>query len=254
MGDISEMRAIVVICAFVIFTIVMVGLMFAESPAVFSDATQGSANLPTESKSPSELLAWNETYILNITGTFEYTFPIGGGNVRVQKWDNHVPSDGIFMETYDYWWIFQWNRDNFKWFKDGVDVSIWADIPPAPGQWRIPISRLDEDFASGKGINYVAINSKTQFDVAFSFNTSTFSKPSDAFYGNDIHMIFNVDFENRQTSINALSFISSLFTFSLPGIPFIVNLMIWISIFPALAYLIFIIILRTIGAIFGGGA
>ena len=254
MGDISEMRAVIVILAFVVFTVTLVGLMVSESPSMFMGIAQGSSGTGTDqTTSPSSLLAWNSTYILNITGTFEYEFHVGGWNVRVEKWDNHWSTDGFFMETYDAWWIFNWNFDQFKWFKEGTDVSIFAEIPPAPSQWRIPISRLDLDFANGKSLTYQAKNTKTQWDISFNFNSSKFAKPSDALYGNEMYMFFELDFNDRSTSINALSFIGGIFTFSLPGLPFIPNLILWLMIFPAAMYLVFIFVLRIIGAVFGGG-
>ena len=257
MGDISEMRAVIVILAFVVFTVTLVGLMVSESPSMFIGITQGSSGFSgtsTDETSPSNLVSWNETYILNITGTFEYNFQIGGWNVRVEKWAiYHLPEDGLCMKTYDAWWIFEWNFDEFKWFKEGIDVSVLAYIPYVNPRWCIPIARLDQDFANGKSLTYQAKNSKTQLDVSFSFNNSKFAKPSDAFYGNEMYMVFKLDFNDRNTSINALSFIGGIFTFSLPGLPFIPNLILWLLIFPAAIYLAFIFVLRIIGAVFGGG-
>jgi len=241
MGDISEMRGLIVVFCIIAVSITLIALM----PTEFYTATAGSPE--TGSVTPTGIMAWNETYILNITDTFAYTFQIGGWNIRVEKWP-----EGLHIETYDSWWVFVWNFDGFKWFKDGIEVSQYYDFP-AIDRWLIEPSQLDDDFASGKGLAYKIRNSKTEMDVSFAFNETAFDTPSDAYVGNDIRLIFNLDFDDRNTSINALNLIGMLFTASIPNVDPTINLLISFPIWACTGYLVFIFVLRIIGAVFGGG-
>ena len=248
-GNIAELRPLIFIAAFVGLSVALVGWMVMESPTLFLGANAGSSSTGDSSQSPLDLMAWNETYVLNVTDTFEYTFQVGGWNVRVEKWTS---TKSFYMETYAYWSIFNWNFDAFRWHKDGVDVT--HDYPyPTPSSQRLDITQLDSDFAEGKGLGYKAKNSRTEFSVTFVFNTTEYDTPTDAYDGNHMHMIFNVDFDDRNTSINAVSFIAGLFTFSVPGVPTYVSVIIWLMMFPPLAYLTFIFVLKIVGAVFGGG-
>jgi hypothetical protein len=249
MGDISEMRAVIVILAFVVFTVTLVGLMVSESPLMFSGMTSGNSAINNNggATSPTTLLAWNSTYVLNITDSSDasYHFVIQGWNVAVFTVDSWGHKE-IDMATYSTWWIFEWDWDDFVWYKDNVQVSNLNDI------W-FSMFVLDTHYSQNKTLDYVAQNSKTRMTVTFVFNQTAYTKPSDAYSAGGLSMVFQQDFNDRNTSINALSFIAGIFTFSLPGLPFIPNLILWIMIFPALMYLSFIFVLRVIGAVFGGG-
>jgi len=246
-GNLAELRPLIFICAFIGLAVLLVGWMVTESPTLFLGADAGSSSTGSSSQNPLSLMAWNETYILNITDTLTYTFKVGGWNVHVEKCED---TKGFFMETYDYWWIFYWNYDAFRWFKDGVDITHeYGELMKE----RIDLTQLDSDFAEGKSLGYDAKNSRTQFFVTFAFNTTKYELPTDAFDGDEMHMIFNIDWDDRNTNINALSFIAGLFTFSVPGAPIYVSAIIWLMLFPPLAYLTFIFVLKILGAIFGGG-
>jgi len=248
MGDISEMRAVIVILAFVVFTVTLVGLMVSESPSMFMGIAQGSSGTSTDqTASPSSLLAWNQSYslVLNVSDAY---FPLGGWNVLVSKLE--WGEKGIFMTTYDSWWIFQWNFDDFKWYTpDNQEVThiLSSGIP------SLLLNTIDSEYAVSNNTKYIAKNTKTQFGIFFTWNKTAYATPSNAYDNNSLVMIFNIDFNDRNTSINALSFIGGIFTFSLPGLPFIPNLILWLMIFPAAMYLAFIFVLRIIGAVFGGG-
>lgn len=252
-GNLAELRPLIFICAFVGMAVLLVGWMVTESPTLFLGADPGSSSTAEGSTSPLSLMAWNETYILNLTNNMPppFQFEIGGWKVIAQKY----AAPGLSIETYDSWWIFIWNLDPFRWYKDGVEVSISGHTIAYGDMFFIQPSQLDSDFTTegASGLKYAIKNTRTQMDVFFVFNITTYAKPSDAYSANDITLIFNIDFNNRHTSINALGFVSGLFTFSIPGVPIYINAIIWLMLFPPLAYLVFIIVLKIIGAIFGGG-
>jgi hypothetical protein len=248
-GNLAELRPLIFICAFVGMTVLLVSLMVSESPTMFSGASAGSSATGTDSTNPLNIVAWNQTYILNITDPHaNYYFVVQGWNIAVECMDI-LNSHCIAMHTYDYWWIFNWNIDHFKWYEqNGTEVST----PGYQAQW-LNMYTLDSDFAANKPLTYNAKNSKTMMQVTFAFNTTAYSKPSLAYSAGDLRMIFNMNLSERNTSLNALTFISGLFTFSLPGMPFVVNAIIWIMIFPALMYLSFIFVIKMLGAVLGGG-
>ncbi len=62
-----------------------------------------------------------------------------------------------------------------------------------------------------------------------------------------------IEFDQVNTSANAWSIMSQILVFDLPEVNSIINILISVPIWIGIAYLSFIIILRVVGAIFGGG-
>lgn len=261
MGDISEMRAVVVVLAFVIFTVTFVGLMVTESPSMFFGITQGSSGTPVgdSATSPSELLAWNSTYQQPINDTLgsNYPFDLGGWHFRLSYWLPGASTKYVSMETYDFFLFFSYNIEDMSWYDAENNLkSGYYEVSYHIDKTAILLSVMDSDYATGGlgALSYKVQNSKTRLTLNFWFDTTTYDNCTDALTsGGTIYMLVGQDFADRNTSINALSFISGIFTFNLPGLPFVINLIIWLSMFPALIYLAFIFILRIIGAVFGGG-
>ena len=261
MGDISEMRAVIVILAFVVFTVTLVGLMVSESPSMFMGMVTGSTGTTASGSptSPTDIAVWNSTHteVINDTMGSNYPFDLGGWHFRLSYW---LPGSSVkyfSMETYDFFLFFAYNIEDMQWYgaqntlKSGyyeVTYSIWKTA--------IPLSVMDMDYANGglNALRYTVQNSKTKLTLNFWFNTTAYTNCTNALAsGGNIYMLVGQDFVDRNTSINALGFISGIFTFSLPGLPFIPNLILWLMIFPAAIYLAFIFVLRIIGAVFGGG-
>jgi hypothetical protein len=98
-----------------------------------------------------------------------------------------------------------------------------------------------------------AQNSKTKVSVSFAYNTSAYTCFSDAYNAHDCAMLIKYDLNDRNTSINALTLISMLFTAQLPMVDPTINLLLAFPLWACTSYLIFIFVLRIIGAVFGGG-
>jgi hypothetical protein len=176
-----------------------------------------------------------------MTSTLSYDFDMLGWHVFVLK---SVVIPTIYIETHESWWVFTWGSDPFSWYKDGVLVSSGSF--PAISQ-----AQLDSDYASGDGLNYVIKNGKTSWNIGLAFNTTLYSSPSEAW--NDMAIVFNLDFADRNTSINALNLISMLFTANLPEVDPFISKLIAFPIWACIAYMCFIFVLRVVGAVFGGG-
>jgi hypothetical protein len=260
MGDISEMRAIVVVFSFVAVGIFLISLMVSESPGLFIGPTQiGEQAGPNSVSIPTDLLSWNSSLTVNLTGPAgEYSFTLAGWNYRIDAFT--LMYNRIAMSTYATWWIFQWDFDYFKWYKDGVLVSYPGTYYPPyyqtqtyPGDFVFPIQQLDTDFYNNETLSYEAKNGKTATTVFFSYNSTTYSIPSLAYEAGALSLTFLVDFDDRNTSINVLNFIGAIFSFSMPGIDSRLLFILMLPIIAATAYLVFIFVLRIAGAIFGGG-
>lgn len=246
-GNLAELRPLAFIAAFVGMFVLIVGLMVTESPVMFAEQTPGIAHEGADSTNPSTMLAWNQSYVLNITDpNIDYPFEILSWNVLVRTLDyfGYWPFHYIRMCTYDRWWIFEYNIDWFEWYaRNGTKVSV---------ERAMHMATLDSFFAAGRELTFTLKNGRTTMTTTLTFNTS-YSKPSDAFTAGQMYMIFGMDWNERNTSVDVLGFISQLFLFQLPNTPPIIAMILWMAMFPSIAYLTAIFILKIVGAIFGGG-
>jgi hypothetical protein len=103
------------------------------------------------------------------------------------------------------------------------------------------------------------------FDVHFGFNTSMYGDPSFAWDNNtgnpvpdDLWVLSGINFDQTRTTYDAWGLIEAILFFNLPSvlegtpafIGYILSIIVWIPII----YVTFILLLRSIGALFGGGA
>jgi len=245
------MRGIVVVVAFVIAMVLIVGLMVSTSPSLFSAQTIGTNPEGAASSTPTQILVWNST--INQTITYasgeDHTLTVNGWRIKIQ-----VMPDTLAIETIDEWWIFQWNINYFKWYYDGVVVSSEYEIFGELQEY-IDWTTINNEYLANPShsLIYTLKNSATKMNMVLSFNFTKYANPKDAWMGDGIDFTFNQDIADRNTSINAVAFIAELFTFSLPGIDPFLNVLIMLPIYAGLAYLAFIFVLRIIGAVFGGG-
>lgn len=246
MGDISEMRGVIVLFTIVAATISLILLIPSDfyaaaiDPSVAPDATI------------SDVIAWNNTYIANLTYNplvdTSNTFTLNGYNYGI----NVYPIGSINIHTYASWWIFEWDRDDFQWFMNGVHSSVLYDYIGNIFE-VIPTSIIDS-FDSPQ--TFEIKNSKTQATITLVYDTTTYDTFDAALKANDASIIFNVDWSDRNTSMNALQLVGMVLTASLPNIHPVLNGLFAVfgwGLVAASTYLAFIFVLRIVGAIFGGG-
>lgn len=276
MGDMSELRTIVVVIAFITCTISLITLMTAQSPVLFSEVSDTGVSPMGDSElsNPSSLIAWNETLNIALNKTWEsliQTFNIGGWNMRSYVDIPYGSSDEyIQIQTFDIvsvWGYTLWEHghQDFTWYNSSKQRVSRSDVPMpspfGPGYPEVmPIWQLDYDYVYGNSssslnnLAYTIRNTHCSLNMVFNFNTTLYDSPSSCYdNGGDLIMTFTIQWDERNTSMNALDFIGKLFTFSLPGINPVVTLIILSPIYAGLAYLAFIFVLRIIGAVFGGG-
>ena len=116
----------------------------------------------------------------------------------------------------------------------------------------IPISYLQEDENDGEDLAYTLKNDYTMLTVRFAYNTTAYGNVTNAFNNNALETIFNQDWDDRNTSFNAFSFVGTLLTFNIPA-PYPFNYILAAPILAAIVYMLFIFALRLVGAVFGGG-
>jgi len=243
MGEISEMRGLIVVFVVVATTITLITAIPSEFyEPTLSNPQIGNAN-------PIDVIAWNSTYTLNLTYSESFSvsqdFTLNDYNYGVTVY----PSADIGLFTYEKWWLFEWGRDDFYWHdSNGTEVS---ETTSYVFEYRvIAASTIDEYIAPQK---FSCTNSKTSIIVTVVYNTTEYLTFTDALKDDAAAIIFNVDWNERNTSINALTLISMLFTASLPNVDPTLNLLLTFALWACIAYLIFIFALRVVGAVFGGG-
>lgn len=259
MGDISEMRGLVVVGSFVTVVVLLVTLMVAESPTLFVGATTGTG--PTaHSGNPALLLASNATdlFYLNKTAMIaNWGQEIGGWTVWIVLQWRGWSQDVFEFYSQNYFGPIPTNWEDFVWYQDGVVKSDTYTAPSGRVYQGIRESQLDSDYASlaaGQVLSYELENSYTKFTMQITWNTALYDTPSEAFEANqNLQCSVNIDFNDRNTSINAFNVIAGLFLWQLPGMDPIISAIITTPIKLCLAYLTFIFILRLAGAVFGGG-
>lgn len=242
MGDISEMRGLIVLFTIVALTITLILLI----PPEFFTAATNEQNKP-DSVNPQNIIAWNQTYSVNASAGVSQTWSMNGYNFwfAIEKTDPFGAYDKIKLATYDSFWIFTWNYDYFGWYD--ADDNL--------------ISVSNELYAEtvdlyGTPYQFACKNSKTEVRATIAYNTTAYTDFADACSSTDFSVIFNIDWDDRASSMNALSLISLILTGSMPGVDpvlsIIFGLLSW-GIVAAGCYMAFIFVLRIVGAVFGGG-
>lgn len=80
--------------------------------------------------------------------------------------------------------------------------------------------------------------------VFFSFNISDWSTFEEAWNHEELNIFFGIDFDDVNTSYNAFHLVSMLLFFSLPEIPIYIQAPISISLWACIAYLLYVLIIK----------
>ncbi len=238
MGDISEMRALIVLLSVVGITIGLIATM----PSEFFSTDVDNTFIPDPDT--LELIAWNSTLTINATNNNWENFDLNGYHFQF-----NFDSPNIWCFTYAYWWVFTWDQDGFYWRNENnTDVTTVIGVVPTLNLTDI----VDYDNPS----SFQMKNSKTQIKATLSFNGTAYTDFQEALEADDLQITFNSDWSDRNTSINALSLIAMVLTGSLPDIASELSIVFFFVSWAFIAttsYLVFIFALRIVGAVFGGG-
>jgi len=194
-----------------------------------------------------------QTYTVNLTSATsleEYEFSLGGWNFLIQDYEQ--PDCWITVRTQSVWAIFRWDFRYFRWydcrgieksisdFYGGYDFSIKKNI--------IYYSALDEAYSQyGKdGLKWSLKNTVTEVVVYVGFNTTRYSKPSEALNNGELSLLFCINFDKINTTFNAWNLIGDILFFQAPDVHPAINMLIAIPIWIAIIWLVYILILKAI--------
>ena len=247
MGDLSEYRGLLTVVSF----LGMFALLISLIPSGFN-AAQDVRLVNAEQYEGFEAIdlqnfaeTWNGSIdagemwgILHLQH-----IDIGGYQFDLVSLNANPPNDVIQMYHYDYWWIFVVGSHKMTWYdKRGFDLGTTVNK-----------AELDSNYEVGKPLEFKAQCPHFFVKVFMNFNTTIYDLPSEAWDDNDLHVLIGINFDQTQTVFNAWDIIGMILFFSLPDINPIINAMIAIPLWACIAYVSFILILRAIGAIWGGG-
>lgn len=246
MGDISEMRGLITTFSIIAITVSLILAMPAQFFVTSVDTPSGP------STDLASVIGWNDTTSVNLTTSLDYDFELNGYNfnchIALHVLDGHYH---IFLYTFAKWWFIEWDADFFAWY-DNESILVSEE---AFGEKFIEAPTVD---LYDTPATFTLKNGKTQVTGSLAYNETLYGAGNftGALAANDAYLTFNVQWDDRNTSMNALQLVGMVLTGSLPGIDSNLSLVFsfvsW-GILAAATYMLYIFILRIVGAVFGGG-
>lgn len=245
MGDISELRGLVTAGTFITISVILVGLV----PSQFYV-------MEDEKRQIEVADYWEVLDLLHFNETWPFTLYGWGGPVSTGK----VDMGGYTFEQY--WWegnvstfIMRWDKSLIIFWRIMEDGVFYHDEMELGT--RLTSERLNYDYANGglEELEYTVIfPDVTQMKMIFTFNTTTYPSPGVAWGNSELYGLWGMNFDQTQSTFNAWDIIAMLLFFNLPNVHWVINLILKIPIAISIIYISFILLLRAIGAFFGGGA
>lgn len=222
-------------------------LVMTMPTALLTSAPQYRTVTTPEYFEAVDIQSFAQTYNFSLStcewtsNTYLKTFNLGGWNLYFRA----IPTHWIESAHYAQWWIFSWDFHYFEWYdKQGINYGK-----------ELELTELDSVFltlnqtqpSSNMTIMEFTIKSdQTQLSVFFSWNHTQWGYPSNAINNGDFHILYCIGFDKINTSINAWNLVGMILFFQAPNIHPVLNAIIAIPIWVAIAYLIYIIILKAI--------
>lgn len=237
MADISELRALIVVVVFLGSMSMLITLI----PSGFQQSLDGirEYTIP-EYFDVNEALAYNFTdaKTFNITfgwmTGFSWSDMIGGWKILFKADQSIDGTINMQMFHLDYWWIFSWVNDAFRWksSSSGKEYSEYYS-DKAIVIWG---SDLDTIFSEDGKLRFSMECHHVKINLWMEFNITEYSKPSDALRDNSMHCLIGISIDQMNTGFNAFSIISMLLWFEFPNVHWAINWSIRIGLWCAIAY------------------
>lgn len=262
MGDMSEIRGMVVILSFIGVTVFLIGLIPTQFVGGFD--YEGRTINPEDYWEALDLQSFADTLELTLNDTgwrlYASSSPIGA------YYSKHVDLGGHDFDIYYsvasgsvhyvwlrvHWtdWIIIPHYTDMDWINN---KGIGRDINAHPNYQKVlPVSKIQSDY-DDEIAEYTAQEPAFRVQVYFGYNTTLYSSIVDAWDNYELQVLIGIDFDQTRTGYNAWELISMLLFFQLPDIHWTINALIAIPLWISIGYISFILILRALGAIFGGG-
>ena len=245
MGDISEIRGLIVIGTFLSVTLLLIGWM----PYQFWVAGEEGRTIEVpEYFDSSDLIHWNSTYMMNITSNDFVDFwgkEQFGHHMKYHAWKPVIGDYRMANIHYFYFWFLEHGHHKMEWINaEGINrnCDLYED-------------EIQEDWDNNKNLaSYTVKCSHFYCRADITYNTSIYESVHDAWASHDLHVIWGIEWDQMGTSYDAWALISSVLFFRpIAEIPFYISALIAIPVWIASAYIAYIPVLRAIGAVFGGG-
>jgi len=254
MGDISEMRGLIVCGTFLgVFVLLLMWMppeLFTAGnyrQVVVEDVFEGVdvfAFADTDSWCLNETGGWeypldNTMYVRNVDDGDGY---IGGHDVLFFYRDaNETPLETWTHHLYGGFLITLVHDMNY-YDTNGIDQGQQLTVAE--------IEANSDDNVTSKF--YLKCSHFTMVQI-YGYNGTTFNSFTHAWNNWGLYSFWGVDFEHVSTSYNAFDLVGKLLFWQLPSVNVYINALISIPMWICIEYLLFIFILRVIGAVFGGG-
>jgi len=245
MGDVSEYRGLLTVVSF----LGLLALLISIIPSGFVESAQDVRLINAEQYEGFEAIDMQ-----NFSETWNGSIDAGGmwGILHLQQIDigGHAfdlvsshEHDIIQMYHYDYWWIFVTGSHKMTWYdKRGIDLGT-----------TVTKAELNANYEAGKPLEFKVSCPHFFVKVFMNFNSTTYATPALAWDSNELLVLIGIDFSQAQTVFNAWAIIGMILFFTLPEIHWVINAIMAIPLWIAIAYVSFILLLRAVGAIWGGG-
>jgi len=243
MGDISEMRGLIVVGSFLAVTLLMINWIPSEFQQVGDMGRTITAPSYFES---SELINWNVTYTMSITSD-SYSKHWGKS-----EFGHDMMFRAEKLATYN----MLWNEHGYTFlgFWTGGHKQEWINDDGITRGTTLTNGEIDLDWNTQNNLSSYILKCAHFYMMAdVGYNTTLYSNSKDAWDNHDLHVLFGIEWSQRGTTWDAWSLMANLLFFQLPEINIFINALIAIPIWVCVGYLSFIFVLRTLGAIFGGG-
>lgn len=248
MGDISELRGLLVVVTFMgifVFLAMMIPTDF------FTFSPEREVETPEHFEAVDiQFFAETENFTVIYGGyLFDREFTIGGWNIFFQSVKPYalVPDGDTRSYAYDSWWFFKWDYDTFDWFDEsGINYGGKLTFPELDSIWN------QQEEKENQTMKFITKSEKCQITVFFGWNTTAYSKPSDALIADEMEVLYAVGMDKVNTSTNVWNIIGMLVFFQIPDVHWAINVLIKIPSWIVIAYLCYVLAIKIIPFIAGG--
>jgi len=250
MGDISELRGLIVIVSFLGVIILLFGMI----PAQFAigDVEGREVNVPDFFEA-IDIYSFADYINFTIDNIISYEeFTLGGH----EFWFYTEPNWFAIEHVHNQFWIFQWTHSQRWYDQNGVEQSVFHQFsyPIEDSSYAIYVPDLGTEIPEAQE-GEIRMNVKcshTQEKAYIAYNTTAYSSYQDAYANLDLWIFLGMHFDDVNTAYNAWDLIGMLIFFQLPDIHWVINALIAIPIWVSIAYLSYVLIIKVIPLIGGG--
>ena len=256
MGDLSELRGLIVIMSFLGSFVILIALMPAQ---FYSIGDYRAVTVPEQFES-LDVYAFAETDTLRLNETEGED--AGGEYWRVQLknaggdplgnrdlWFYYKKNDSATLTMYvnHYWkeWLIFTFFEKLSFYHKGTDLGLYLDTAIMEDYREEP----NNDTAT---FELVSPRFNFQYYWSVGFNSTSYSDFTDAWRNKDLWVFVAVDFDDVNTSYNVWQLVGMLLFFQLPAMNTVLNALIAIPLWVGIVYLIYVLIIKVIPLIAGG--